>query len=454
MNQRKTLFITISRGSLIRNLFHTGVVARLIDAGVRVVVLTPYQDAPELFKEFKHENLYIEPLFLSQGEKLRGFLKELCKGVVFNTTVYARYRYSIGTHQEPSRLLFPFRLFFFAPLRYIPGARTGIRLLHSFINPLAAHDYLFEKYKPTLVFNTAAGADCGVLKSAKRFGVPTVDMPKSWDNVSQALFPTKADFLVVWNDFMKRKRLEFKGYTDDEIIVTGIPQFDFYVKKDGLLSREAFCAKHGFDPKKKIILYGSAGAELFDETKHVLLIHEFMKQRKLPRANILVRPHFGYPGDVERFSILEQYDGIVVDKSDKQNHALRDHFDTSKEHVYNLFNSLYHADVCVNVASTLSLDAVACGTEVLNFDFDAEQAGNPNTSVGRLFVSDYVRNLMDSGGTWLAKNKEDFLEFLCAILEEGKKKPKEKLIEDFLYKNDGESAERLAWALLKILDSK
>ncbi|MEK7178758.1 MAG: CDP-glycerol glycerophosphotransferase family protein, partial [Patescibacteria group bacterium] len=274
---------------------------------------------------------------------------------------------------------------------------------------------------------------------------------KSWDNVSQALFPTKADTLIVWNDFMKEKAAELQGYAPKEIITAGIPQFDFYPRKDGLLSREEFCRKHGFDAGKKIILYGSAGAELFDETKHVLLIKKFMEEGKIPDANILVRPHLGYKGDVGRFSELEDVQGIVVDKSDKQNHALRDHFDTSREHVSNLFNSLYHADVCVNVASTLSLDAIACGTEVVNFNFDAELMP-PESSVRRLFVSDYVKHLMDSRGTWFAENEEEFLEMLKAVLERGEKKDKQRIVERFMHKLDGKSAERIVETLIQILN--
>ena len=146
----KTIFITISRGSSIRNLLRTGVTKNLLEKGLKVVVLTPYYKTPELFDDFKHKNLFIEPLFWSQEERLRGFFKELCKGAVFNSSVYARYRYSIGTHKPPSRLLFPLRLILFAPLRYIPGMAQCIRLVYSITNSLRAHDYLFEKYKPDL----------------------------------------------------------------------------------------------------------------------------------------------------------------------------------------------------------------------------------------------------------------------------------------------------------------
>ncbi|MDP3726502.1 MAG: CDP-glycerol glycerophosphotransferase family protein, partial [bacterium] len=429
----------------------TGVASRLIERGFRVVLLTPYYNTPELFQEFAHKNLYIEPLYASQKVKLRGFFTELFKGAVFNNTVYARYRWSIGTPKRPNQLLFPFRMIFFAPLRFVPGARHFIRWLYILLNPLRAHDYLFEKYKPNLVFNTDAGGDNGVLRSAKRFDVPTVDMPKSWDGLSQMLFSIKADSLVVWNEYMRAQAIKLQGYKEGEIIVTGIPQFDFYARKDGLLSREAFCRRHGLDPKKKIILYGSAGANLFDESQYVSLIKRFMEEEKLSEANILVRPHVGYYGDVERFSSLGSDTQIVVDKSGKHNQAVHDPFDTSEDHVYNLLNSLYHADVCVNVASTLSLDAIACGTEVINFNFDIDHNIKPHKSVKRLFVSDYVKDLMATGGTFLARSKEEFLDMLKGVLEENKKKDTKEMIDIFIYKIDGKSAERITDAIINLM---
>ena len=450
----KTIFITISRGGIIRNIFRTGVVAKLLEADVRVVVLTPYHDQSEVFEDFKHPNLIIEPLFWKQQERWRGFLTELLKGAVFNSTVHARYRYSIGTPQKPKRILYPFRMALFAPLRIIPGAKRIIRFLYASVNPLRAHDYLFLKYKPDLVFNTASSADCGVLRSAKRFGVWSVDMPKSWDNPSQALFKTKANHLFVWSSFMKEQAIRLQGYREHEVSMTGIPQFDFYTQKDMLFSRKEFCEKHGFDSKKKIILYGSAGGFFCEEAKYVALLKKYIDSGMFADAQILVRPHLGYKGDAERFSSVEGMPGIVVDKSDRQNYLLRDNYDTSKGHIYNLFNSLYHADVCINAASTLSLDAMACGTPVININFDIEKAGATGDSIRRLYGDDYLKELMAMESTWLVNSEDEFLHSLKNVLEKDGRKDTQKTIDRFIYKLDGKSAERIAEALLEILSTK
>lgn len=189
----KTIFITISRGSLIRNFFHSGMVSYLLDAGMRVVVLTPSYGDPALFKEYAHERLILEPLLKVKNIRFHELMLECFKGAVFNQTVHSQYLYRIVGTKRPNRLFYLPRLLFFAPLRFIPGAKSFLRWVDFKINPQMEHDYLFEKYKPDLVFATVCHerSDIGVLKSAKRFSVKSVQMPKSWDNPSKLLFSVK-----------------------------------------------------------------------------------------------------------------------------------------------------------------------------------------------------------------------------------------------------------------------
>ena len=155
-----------------------------------------------------------------------------------------------------------------------------------------------------------------------------------------------------------------------------------------------------------------------------------------------------------QFSSVEGMPDIVVDKSDKQNYLLRDNYDTSKEHISNLFNSLYHADVCINAASTLSLDAMACGTPVININFDTEKVGTVGDSIRRLYGDDYLKELMAMESTWLVNSEDEFLHSLKNVLEKDGRKDTQKTIDRFIYKLDGKSAERIAEALLEILSTK
>ncbi|MCI0679721.1 CDP-glycerol glycerophosphotransferase family protein [bacterium] len=448
----KTIFITISRGSLIRNFFHTGVISRLLNAGFRVVVLTPQYDKPEIFTEYAHPNLILEPLIDPKDIRFRGIIRELQRGASFNKTINLRYRYPFAG-DEPSKILYPLRLLFLAPLRFFPGFKRLLRFIEYKANPQHEHDYLFEKYKPDLVFTTAVyePSDDGVLKSAKRFGVPTVCMPKSWDNPSKLLFPVMADKIIVWSPFMKEQVMKLQGYREKEIFISGAPQFDIYTSRDPhiLLSREEFSRRLGLDPKKKIILYGSTGMSCLTEADYCLLIKKYIDAGELGGAQILVRPHIGYAGDLEKFAPLKKLEpDIVIDTSDTQDNTFKDRWDPSRAHLYHLYNSLYHSDACINMGSTLTIDAILCGTPVINVAFDIVPMPM-SRSPRRFYKSDYIEAVARFGVTRLVRNEDEYKKALKDLLlhEKPEADSHRDFVEYFAYRNDGRSAERVAGIL-------
>lgn len=452
MDKCKTIFVTISRGALIRNFFHTGVISGLLDAGHRVVILSVIKD-DKAFDQFKHENLIIEQIAESKI-RLFEFFQELGKGAVFNKVVYYRYKHRIAG-RTPKSYLYPIRMIFFAPLRVIPFAKRIIWRLDYIINPQTENDYLFEKYKPDLVFATSTDydRDVAVLKSAKRFGVKSAVLPKSWDNLPKYLFPTKADYLLVWNDYMKNLAVNLQGYRSEDVYVTGVPQFDFYHKDELRMERDEFCKIFDIDPNKKIILYASSGGHnLCDEHKFIPVILDFINSGKLKNTILLVRPHLGYHGDVDFYRAYKGCENYRLDNTAKPGANYKDAWDTSNDHIKILFNSIYHTDVLVNIASTITLDGIACGTPVINLFFDLSDGVDFENSVRRLHGEEYVRVVTHSGATWLVKSREEFLQALQEILVDGKKKNTKDVVDYFLYKNDGHSARRIVEVINKLLN--
>lgn len=453
----KTIFITISRGSLIRNFFQTGVIKKILGRGFRVVILTPHYDDQEIFGNYRHENLILEPLIVSKNIKLHRLMYEIFTGAVYNSTTKVRYRYSF-CGKKPRTFLYLPRLVLFASLKFVPGFKKFIRFVDAKINSQKEHDYLFKKYKPDLLFITVAGdrTETGLIKAAKRLGVKTVCMPKSWDNLSKNLFYSKADYMIVWGEFMKKQAINFQDYKPNEILTTGAPQFDYYAYKENLLTREEFCRQFNFDPKKKIILYSSTGRSVPGEAAYVELIKKYLDEGKLKNIQVLIRPHLGWLGDEKKFSRIKEGNGFVIDRSAKRNLRFKDHWDISENHLKQLFNSLYHADVCINIASTMTLDATACGTPVININFDVEKNLSMDKSVKRLYISDYFKEVVDTGATWVVESEEEFLKALKDILEDNEKKEEKQknFIEYFMHKNDGQAAERIAQNLILLAEGK
>lgn len=448
----KTIFITISRGSLIRNFFHTGVITRLLQKGYRIVVLTPHYKDLGLFAGYENKNLFFEPLH-TPNIKFERLIIEFLKGAVFNRTVHFLWRYRLaGT--DPRLSLYIPRLIFLAPLRFIPGFKRLIRWIDYILNPQTEHDYLFNKYKPELVFVTSVNSysDSGLTKSAKRFGVISVGMPKSWDNLSKILFNAATDYLLVWSEFMREQAIRYQGYRRDQIFITGVPQCDIYKQKEHIISREQFCKQFNFDPNKKIVLYGSCGGGIGInmEADFPEMIQQWINSGKLSGVQILVRPHIGYKDEAEKFSRLKNYPDIVIDNTDTQDSRMSDRWDPSFNHIKHLYNSLYHANVCINIGSTLTLDATACGTPVINIKFDKDPNVAFRDSVRRLHETDYLIELMKMNTTWIVESLESFLKALQAILEQGETKDTRPMVDRFMYKNDGLSSERIVDALVSI----
>jgi hypothetical protein len=447
----KTLFITISRGSLIRNFFQTGIISKILEKGIKVVVLTPQHKEREIFAKYTHKNLFFEPLIVGKVSFLDTVLMEFGKGVIYGKTVLTRYRYRFAG-KSPNKILYFPRVFFFFFFRFFPSIKTIIRKIGLTFFPQKQHDYLFKKYNPDLLFVTDYMdiADVSVMKSAKRFGVKSAGMPKSWDNLSKNLFRVKSDKIFVWGEFGKIEAVKYQDFKEKDVVVAGVPQFDFY-KNENVMSRGDFCESLGLDKEKEIIFYGSTGPHCDNEFEYVDLLLEFIEKEKTD-AQILIRPHLAYVDDDKKFEKFKNNANVVIYKN-KQNLELRDRWDLSDDHLKYLFNSIYHAEVSINIASTLTLDSLAIGTPVINIDFDTKKK-DTNDSVHRFYKTNYTGTVTKFGGTWLTKSREEFSENLKKILidNENRRDIRKKMIHFFLNKNDNHAGDRVVENIVKFIN--
>lgn len=446
----KTIFITISRGSLIRNYFKTGFIQKLLAKNIKVVVLTQHHSDKVLFKEFEHKNLFFEPL-IWKPSLIDDVLMEFARGIVYSKTVLARYKYR-DTGNPPRKILYYPRILFFSWFRFIPGIKKLLRKLQLILYPQKENDYLFKKYKPNLVFITdfADPGDTAIAKSAIRNKIKTVGITKSWDNFSKHLFRIKTDKIFVWGEFCKKNAIAYQDYKENEIDIIGGLQFDYY-QPINLMSREEFCQSLGLDKDKKIIFYGSTGAHCKDDHEYIGLLLDFIAKTKM-NAQILIRPHLGYKDDDKKFFKYKDNKNVVIYQN-KQNLNLKDRWDLSDDHLKYLYNSIYHSSVSINIASTLALDSIAIGTPAINIKFDVTPKEDQD-SVLRFYKTDYIDAVAKFGGIYLAKSSKEFSDILEKILikRENKKETAEKMRNYFLYKVDGQAGERLLKNILKMLD--
>ncbi|MDP7368593.1 MAG: CDP-glycerol glycerophosphotransferase family protein [Candidatus Pacebacteria bacterium] len=451
---KKTIIITIIRGMTARNLLRNAFF-EILREKFNLIILTPAANDERFVKEFGHPNVkfaYFKERGHSPADKI---FVGLNKYLVYNKYIGLKLKYGIRGLSKPEDLsIFRYWLYtiIFKPL-------SKIRILRDFVKWL---DYLFvqrkevkefkeliKKENPVLVISTSIMSDIetAVIKAAKKMKVKVIGMPKSWDNPSRAGFRAKADILVVWSDFMAEQSERFQNYKRKDIKVIGIPQFDYYTDKSRIWSKEKFCNEFGLDVNKKIILFTSEGKVIPEDKEIASIIYDFIKNNELVNdCQLLIRPHFAYKDEEKKFTHLLGKSNVSIDLSNNPSSCFRDHADYSWNHMERFLNSLYHADVVVNVASTIALDGISIDRPIIHFAYDVYENMAKTHSLKLCYASDYNLEIVKTGATKLAKSREEFRNLINRYLEhpEFESKQRQELRDKFCYKIDGNSGKRFA----------
>lgn len=449
----KTIFITISRGGTARNILQTDAFDILKKSGNRIVIFTPAYKDERFLKEFGAPNVIFEDLIEPKWNFLDNFLVGWHKGLVYNSSTKKRDLYGIYDPNEGSFLKYVVKKIIFLPLSKISWLKEFFRWLDVLLVRSKYYETIFDKYNPDLVFATSImeDADILVVKEAKRRGIKTIGMPKTWDNTSKMVFRVKTDKLIAWGEFSKDEAIQFQNYKKKDIIVCGIPQFDFYKNSDYLMQRDEFCEEMGLDKDKKIILFCSEGKTTKHDGEIAEMIAGFINNKQLiAEASLFIRPHFIYSNDEKKFEKILGFKNVVLDSGYKFSPVFRDRWDYSREQIKKFTNIMLHSDIVVTSYSSISLDASAFDKPIINIAFDGYNKVPFKESMVHWYNTEYYKRVIETGGVWIVDDKDKLLNALNSyiknpqLLGDGRRK----IREYFMYKLDGKSSKRIADAIL------
>jgi hypothetical protein len=351
-------------------------------------------------------------------------------------------------------------------ISYPFASRTGLRTLSSaerFSSRVfrTSDEYLklMKKLKPALVFNCShvhSRVATQAVQAAQWLGIPTATFIFSWDNLtSQGRILLPYDYFLVWNKQLKRQLLEmYEWVREEQVFVTGTPQFDFHFRPEFYQSREEFCLEIGANPSRPIVLYSTGMANhMPGEPEIVEELADFLKEIAPQDApQLLVRV---YPKDLTgRFDELKQRRKDIL----FPRIAWEESWLTPKiEDSYALVNTLRHSAFGINVASTISLELCMFDKPALNVGYNPPSVDEKELSYATYYNFDHYRPLVESGAVEVAWNRAQMRELMReAILHPQQNSEKRQAFIKRMFGDtlDGKSAGRVAEVLLEIASKR
>jgi hypothetical protein len=272
---------------------------------------------------------------------------------------------------------------------------------------------LLKRINPDIIFNTHQRSliVVPIVAAAKQLGIKNVGAIYSWDNIPKARLSVRTDEYVVWSKHMKNEmKIFYPEIKQDNIIITGTPQFEFYYDKELLISKELFFKKTGLDMNRKVICFSGDDIRTspFDSEYLEDIANSLMLITENTRPQILLRR---CPVDVSgRFQkIIKKYSTIIKEAApiwnfDKKGDNWQLIYPNYKD-IALLVNTVYHSDVVINVGSTMAHDFAIFNKPAIYLNYNPVKSNKWN--IESIYKFQHFRSMKNLNPVfWLNKKKE------------------------------------------------
>lgn len=417
---RPTVFISIPLGINVRDILRLGVLEALLGArhDLEVVLLTPAHRVPEFLREFSQGRVTIAP--------------------------FRRFEPSAGVTRVVG-------------LRRRSRVRPLVNLLLAAESRLARPDQtlksLLQESPPHLVVTVHPQDwwDWELISYARRLGIPTLGVVKSWDNIQRGLM-VHPDFLAVWNEVNRQEAVALESYQASHIRLVGAPPFDRYFDATVFQSRADYARRLGLEADKKILVYATAG-QIMDYGDETYMFEELLRIRArsepLRDVQIVCRLHAN-----SRLEYFWGYRGTPGVAFSFGSYIKTLGWSMTRAEVDDMANLLYHADVVVSPGSTVTLEAALFDRPTIVPAFhEAQPEHIKRWLIGWHFAKHY-RPLVDNDWVPIAWSSAELEAMVCRSLEDPGwyRGGRRAIVEHYTPLRDGRTSERVARLIVELVE--
>jgi hypothetical protein len=287
-----------------------------------------------------------------------------------------------------------------------------------------AYKRLFERIRPTVLFcsHQRPPAVVAPVLAARALGIPTATFIFSWDNLtSKGSIVAPFDHYLVWSEHMRKELLRYYPEVPGaRVHVVGTPQFDPYADGSLILARDAFFQGIGANPGRPMICYSGGDTDTSpDDPEYVRVLLDLIRQGHIAgRPQVLLRPA---PVDSG-----ERYDAVRRDYPELRYarpawvHAAPGDWGRvlpTAADVLFLANLVRHANLNINMASTMTLDFAIHDRPVVNVAFDVTEPPRFGVPLWDYYYQfDHYRPVVELGAARFARSPSDLAKHVNAFL--------------------------------------
>ncbi|HET7604193.1 MAG TPA: oligosaccharide flippase family protein [Gemmatimonadales bacterium] len=283
--------------------------------------------------------------------------------------------------------------------RYVERSTDWIRR-HAW--DLEPHREELRRHSPSVVVATSGIDELEepYVMAARDLGIPTLGCIQSFDHLTGRSRLVSADQYAVWNERMRDQLLRLHPDRSAAVAVTGTAQFDFHRQGRFRWDRGATLAHLGLNQDDRYLLYA---ANTFCQAPSEPDLVSALARRcaadpTLRYHRIVVRLH-----PLDDFARWQAQAGaderIVLSRPCERSEEFTDAAEQAR-----LVSTLAHADVCINMWSSMSLDAAALDTPVVCVAFSGGGRGPEEQFCRDVYRVDFYAPIVASGGVRLARD--------------------------------------------------
>jgi hypothetical protein len=256
--------------------------------------------------------------------------------------------------------------------------------------------------------------------AAEKLNIKVFSVIFSWDNIPKAKLSIKADYFLVWSDLMKKELNFFYPEIDNEkILITGTPQFEFYLEPERVLDREEFAKIYDLDANKKWICF--SGDDHYTSPYDPLYVQDLLESLMSVDANS--RPHIilrKAPSDLsDRYDFLkENFPDLITFINPilyTKNKLNWDGILTSYKDIDLLVNISFHCELVVNIGSTMALDFATFNKPCIFINYNTIVSSA--WTIDTIYKFHHFNSLRDLSPVVFIDSKNNWSELILKIFE-------------------------------------